>query len=143
MFKKGNCYVFNSGRNSTDNVVPLKNTVRAGELYGLTLIIYANFYEYLEEYNELVGSYIKVGNSSYIDVNDGINISPGYETTVVIDRSFEFILPKPYSNCDIQNENNEIIYSDLYELILNSDYEYTQQLCFNVILISVYFFINT
>ena len=40
------------------------------------------------------------------------------------------MLPRPYSNCDIDNESpTHILNSDLYKLIYNSIYQYTQNLC--------------
>ena len=42
------------------------------------------------------------------------------------------MLPRPYSNCDIDNETPKhefFLNSDLYQLILNSIYQYTQNLC--------------
>jgi hypothetical protein len=63
-------------------------------------------------------------------------VSPGFETSISIDRSFKLMLPRPYSNCDIDNDVSSSSHqkshyesSDLYQLILNSIYQYTQNLC--------------
>jgi hypothetical protein len=44
-------------------------------------------------------------------------------------REFSSKLPKPYSDCDIDNTNPGYIYSPYYNLILNSPYQYSQDLC--------------
>jgi hypothetical protein len=128
----GNCYVFNYGMNINGQKIPLKESIRAGATFGLSLELYLNFYENLTEFNKVIGAYIRIGNSSFLDVNDGVNISPGFETNVAVERHFEFNLPKPYSNCDVDNNEQNVNFSDLYKLIYFSAYEYTQQLCFDL-----------
>ena len=128
----GNCYVFNSGFNSTGYPIPLKYSIRAGSMYGLKLTLYVNYYENLNKTNQYTGAIIRIGNSSYKSFNFGPEISPGYKTNIVVNRVFEEVLPKPYSECDIPTYTTErVSYSDLYDLISHSNYEYTQQLCYN------------
>jgi len=44
-------------------------------------------------------------------------------------RRFTSKLPKPYSECDIDNENPDHFDSPYYKLISNSPYQYSQELC--------------
>ena len=127
----GNCYSFNAVFNSTKHSVSLRESVRAGSTYGLKLTLYVNFYENLTKYNQYVGAVIKIGNSSYSTINFGPEISPGYKTNLIVSRVFEEVLPKPYSQCDIPNDASYQISSDLYDRIRASEYEYTQQICYN------------
>ena len=60
---------------------------------------------------------------------DGIRVSAGSQSDKAIERSFKYIMPTPYSNCEINNESPKVSDSDLYNLIANSSYEYTQKLC--------------
>jgi hypothetical protein len=57
---------------------------------------------------------------------------PGFLTYIAVEREFKSMLPKPYSDCEIDNNapksRPEL---DLYNLIVQSDYEYSQQLCFS------------
>ena len=47
-----------------------------------------------------------------------------------MDREFKTMLPKPYSNCEIDSNTPKYIHGmEFYNLIANSTYEYTQQLC--------------
>ena len=82
-----------------------------------------------------MGAVIRIGNSSYrtfYSFGDGIFASAGSISNIVVDREFKSILPKPYSNCEIDSSNlpQFIQGLDLYNLISHSGYEYTQQLCF-------------
>ena len=55
---------------------------------------------------------------------------PGLLTNIAVERTFRFNLPKPYSNCEIDNTSPGYFDSELYNMIANSDYEYNQQFCF-------------
>jgi len=53
-----------------------------------------------------MGAVIRIGNSSYkvYDSNsDGILLSLGLKTNIVIGEEFKSILSKPYSNCEIDS----------------------------------------
>ena len=80
-----------------------------------------------------IGAVIRIGNSSYkiYDSNsDGILLSPGLKTNMVVEREFKSILPKPYSNCEIDSNDSTQSNLEFYNLIDQSGYEYTRQLCF-------------
>jgi hypothetical protein len=129
----GNCFSFNSGFGSDKTKIDLKNTSISGLDYGLTLTLYVNLYEKLMDYVNESGLMIRIGNSSYSTyyASYGIFLSPGMSSYIAVDREFKSMLPKPYSNCEI--ESNSPYYrhdSLLYDLIDKSDFEYTQQLCF-------------
>ena len=131
----GNCYVFNSGVNASQKKVPIKNSTMAGPLNGLSLAMYLNFHENLTLFNSLtggLGGLIRIENSSYLNDHtlDGIQIMPGLATNIAIDRTFILNLPKPYSNCEIDNDTPIYFESDFYRRIAHSAYGYTQQFCF-------------
>ena len=130
----GNCFVFNSGFNSTGHKVDLKKSAIAGQGFGLQLQYYINTYENLSLSNSFYGTggYLKIENASYLidDTLDGIFLKPAESPDILVYRSFKKYLPKPYSNCDIDNESPSSFGSKLYNTIANSPYEYKQQLCF-------------
>jgi len=129
----GNCFTFNTGFDSNRKKIDLKKTTIGGLDYGLILTLYVNHYEKLMNYVNESGLMIRIGNSSYSTyyANYGIFLSPGMSSYINVDREFKFMLPKPYSNCDIDsNSPNYRHDSFLYDLIDKSDYQYTQQLCF-------------
>jgi acid-sensing ion channel 2 len=132
----GNCWIFNSGQNRTGQRVPLSSNSFPGVIYGLQTAFYVNFCENLTTFNSFtgggLGALVRIDNSSYLTdyVYDGIGIAPGYYTSMSISRSFRSSLPKPYSNCLIDNQTNAGFHSELFDLIQNSKYRYTQPMCF-------------
>ena len=128
----GNCYVFNSGS-------ILKQTAISGLDYGLSITLYVNVYEKLLKINKLrnysfgSGLIVRIGNSSYSTYysNGGIFISPGTNAYISVEREFRTMLPKPYSKCEIESNAPKFKRGyGFYNLIAESTYAYTQQLCF-------------
>ena len=135
----GNCYTFNSGFDSNGNKIDLKDSSIEGPEFGLQLTIYVNVYEKLLSIYEAdavngFGGIIRIGNSSYstyYSSGDGILVSAGSFTNIMVEREFKSILPQPYSNCEIDSNTPRFIPNmDFYNLILKSNYEYTQKFCF-------------
>ena len=127
----GNCFVFNSGFDSSGKRIDLKRSYLAGPNFGLYLTFYVNVYEKL--FNTVSGAVVRIGNSSYSTYysNNGIFISPGVRTFISVEREFKTILPKPYSNCEVDMSSPPKLRpdSDLYNLIAQSEYVYSQQFC--------------
>ena len=126
----GNCWQFNTGLNET-----LKYVSYPGAIFSFNMYFYVNFNENLATFNSYMsalGALIRIDNSSYLTNYqfDGIRISPGYTSYISMSRSFKSNLPQPYSNCLIDNETNSGFHSDLFDLIQNSAYKYTQAFCF-------------
>jgi hypothetical protein len=125
--------MFNSGVDLQGENVDLKVLNMAGSDFGLVVDVYVNAYEKLKLFNEPNpnGLLIKidnvthlVGNVNYIYVNGGVQAFIGLK------RSFSFYLSRPYSNCDLDNEEIEPNFnSEFYDLVRHSKYQYTQQLC--------------
>ena len=115
----------------------LRESRQSGSDYGFIVKLYSDFHENLTEYNSYIsngkGYFILVENNTYLtDQTDGIQVSPGFVTHISIDRKFESRLPRPYSICTIDDQYNpNEQQSELYNLFLNSEYEYTRQNCFD------------
>ena len=130
----GNCYTFNTGFDSNGNKIDLKKSNLAGPDFGLQLTLYTNFYEELLSFANGFGAIIRIGNSSYsmYDSNNGLFASAGFNNFISINREFKSMLPKPYSNCEIDENSASFLSNwDFYNLIGRSTYAYTQQLCFS------------
>jgi len=128
----GNCYQFNSGFNSTNQSVDLYTSIRAGADYGLQMTLYSGYYESLSSGISFNGLIVKMVNQSFIDLSDGVYLAPGFITNVAIERFFETLLPQPFSSCVIPNDWSSQGFSDLFNAILNSPYQYSQELCLNL-----------
>jgi hypothetical protein len=105
--------------------------------YGLRLSFYVNFNENLTNinaYNSFIGglgAFIRIENRSYLsyDQVSGVGIEPGHATNIYVSRSFRSTLPRPYSQCIIDNKTNDGFQSELFNLIQMSEYRYTQPIC--------------
>ena len=137
----GNCYVFNSGFNASGSPQEYKKTSLPGAILGLQLLVYVGFNEKLNAFNtgylssigfvSLNGMYVFVENNTlmkYADIN-AIGVDGGTNSYMQIHRKFTTKLPKPYSECEIDNVNPGSIDSPFYNLILNTPYQYNQELC--------------
>ena len=135
----GNCFVFNSGFNASGHRVPTKSSLLSGYAYGLQLQMYIGFNHNLMPLNSLYGKggMLKIENGSTFNDEklEGVFVSPGLSPAVSIERNLNAYMPKPYSNCDVENRyrggGTTNFNSDLFKLIYHSKYEYSQQLCFN------------
>jgi hypothetical protein len=131
----GNCYSFNSGFNSTGQRRDDSVSYLAGSWHGLQVDFFVRSYENISLFNSIwggSGAIIRIDNVSHVidHIRDGIFVSPGSSTYVALNREFKTILPKPYSNCEIESYDKSTSFdSELYQLIKNSNYDYTQNFC--------------
>ena len=127
----GNCFVFNSGKNSKGENIELKSSYLGGSDYGLRMVFYVNYHENVTIINSLgaQGARITIDNSSYLrdDSINGFRISPGEETDIQIEREFKKSLPRPYSPCEVDNIAPKHFDSHLYNMVLKSPFTYNQQ----------------
>jgi hypothetical protein len=107
----GNCYKFNSGYYSSGDSVKLQKAIKSGIFYGLTLTLFAGQFRKLNNINSDLGLVLKIDNSTYSVLSStdsyGIVLGTGLEYNIGIDRSYTTQMPKPYSNCDSDEEYHE------------------------------------
>jgi hypothetical protein len=96
-----------------------KSSIIAGADAGLYIKIYANVYEELVDFYDILGLFIFVGNSSYLSDLSAypIAVAPGYHTFINVNREFKSILPKPYSYGEIDSSNSPPYSSEFYNLL--------------------------
>jgi hypothetical protein len=112
-----------------------KSTLQIGETYGLVISLFNNIsysdYKYLNSFK------IKLHNDSsdsrYIMgyLQDGIEISPGYSTSLKIKKEFSSKLGLPFNNCIKDVTSLDSYDSVLYRYILQNSITYTQNVCFD------------
>jgi hypothetical protein len=137
----GNCYSFNSGFNSSGSRVDFKESFLPGTLFGLQLAVYVGYNDKLNLFNTGYFSWIPFSHSYGLNVlieNNSLSSYENHNVKVLNGGSFNFMsvkreftskLPKPYSDCDIDNSNTGHVDSPYFNLILNSPYQYSQDLC--------------
>jgi len=130
----GNCFIFNTGYNSWGEKIDIKKSNIEGSIYGLQVEFYVNYFENLTFFDFFLetfgnGLVVRIDNVSVVldYSHDGIFALPGIQTFLALDRQFKTTLHKPYSICDDLNTNN--FNSNLFDLISQSKYTYTQTFC--------------
>ena len=121
-----NCYYLNHD-NSKSEV--FKYAKFSGDGYGLKLTLFMGIKDELKRVNPNKGVTLLISNSSNQFKSTKVELQAGVETKIAIDRYFSTQLPKPYSNCDIDNDNLKNFDSYLYNKIINSKFKYNQQAC--------------
>ena len=112
----GNCFVFNTGRNSsTGAYMPIKQVHNTGSKYGLSVDLFVGISEAWEKFYESTGAVLLISNKTFLAKKAGeIVVSPGVQTKISVTRTHLHQKPMPYSNCSLEAENS---------------YSYTQQEC--------------
>jgi hypothetical protein len=77
------------------------------------------------------GLNVLIENNTYLSELKAnvIAVNGGTANYIAVQRRFNSKLPKPYSNCEIDNANPGEIDSQYYNLVKQSPYQYNQQLC--------------
>ena len=83
----------------------------------------------LKALNPNKGLILIIKNTSNTFDSKTVELAPGLETNIQLERHFATQLPKPYSNCDIDNDNPKQFNSKLYNDFLKSNMQYSQQYC--------------
>jgi hypothetical protein len=137
----GNCYSFNSGVYPSGESASYKQSSLPGIDLGLQLLLYVGYNDKLNVFNCGYNSWIPYSNSYGVNIRienntysthnkqNVIALNGGTINYMPLQRRFSSKLPNPYSNCDIDNTNPGYISSPYYNLILNSPYQYSQDLC--------------
>ena len=127
----GNCYKFNSGLDWNNNKIDIKSSTNPGRQNALNFILYTGKPndEYLFQKSD--GIILFIHNSTTIPLTqlEGISLSPGYETDIVINQVEFNRLSKPYSDCIIDTSSPNSFDSNLYKSTFNSIKVYRQKFC--------------
>ncbi|XP_076330960.1 acid-sensing ion channel 4-A-like [Tachypleus tridentatus] len=93
----GNCFTFNADWSNTSETKKVKSV---GALSGLTLELNLERDEYLDEITSTVGARVVVHDSRIVPQpeNEGIDISPGLQTSVMVSKVTFERLPPPYKD---------------------------------------------
>jgi hypothetical protein len=111
----GNCYRFNTGKNSNGDAIPFKKSTRVGKYTGLQMLLYVGIAPELDLEEMSIGAHLFIGNSTYPLISlEGIDLSSGNEISIGVNKAFMQQLQQPYSEC-IANLNNIDSYdSEMY-----------------------------
>ena len=128
--RMGNCFIFNPN-GATQATIP-------GLFNGLQLTLYVGgMNEKLKRLNSNRGLKIRIHNASKLaELDNGIDVSAGFETNIAVNRQYQRLKAKPYSACELDNDddarNDKNDNSELFKIMLKSKYEYEQQVCIDL-----------
>ena len=132
-FDFGLCWNFNSGKNQIGYLVDKKRIARVGKDSGLKLEVIIEKSDSNEKNRITPGLIVLIYNSSlnsaFNSDNEGIDVSTGLETNIIVNRLFINKKEKPFSKCisDIENYG-----SDIVKYIFDAGYFYRQKDCFDI-----------
>ncbi|XP_038078588.1 amiloride-sensitive sodium channel subunit alpha-like [Patiria miniata] len=108
----GNCYIFNAGPDP-NTTTPRYFVTRAGPLYGLTLELYIEQDQYMENVQPAAGARVVVHARHDMPFPDdeGVSVSPGQETFIGFKRTNFTRLNYPYTNCTLVADGNATIFN--------------------------------
>ena len=133
----GNCYVFNSGKNSSGGTVPLKYLNQAGKTNGLKLELYVGQSNKPFDFiNPCTGIHLIINNYTVSStVFDGLDAATSKETNIAVGRTLTYRLPYPYSGCigDVYDESASD--SFFFKAIVKSGKRYRASDCINLCLL--------
>ena len=119
----GNCYTHNTSYLS----------YQSNRFKSLYFVMYTGYNQSLTSSNYPSGLVMRIENSSNLELNsDGILLGSGMQTDIGIERKFRRQLAKPYSDCDIEDDQIDAYPSDLYNLFIRSGYKYTRHDCLDM-----------
>ena len=129
----GKCLSFNIRKNQTGHPIVPKMISRVGKNVGLRLEVKFRKSKLVDELGLSSGLMILIFNSSMnysIDrIFEGIDVSTGLETNIIVNRLLINKKEDPYSKCIGDITNN---YSNIVKFILNNGYAYRQKDCFDI-----------
>jgi hypothetical protein len=128
----GNCYSFNTGFNSSGNLIDKISISKPGNMNGLRLELSIGNPNNVPEFTETNGYHIMIHNHSYkISFNEGYDISTGVETNIAINRIYQRLKPKPFSDC-MDLDSIDSFDSYFYKTIFRLNQTYRQVDCFGL-----------
>ncbi|XP_046354020.2 amiloride-sensitive sodium channel subunit gamma-like [Haliotis rufescens] len=117
-YMHGNCYTFST--TATDEMY----TTKTGPLYGLSIMLNVEEDEYVRSLTNRVGFKVTVHNVAAMPFpeDEGFDISPGFATSVGVQKVFVERTPSPFGNCEIHGQDGPPnIFSTQVENIKYSD----------------------
>ena len=128
-FEYGNCWQFNSGFNSSNHKIDIKEAKLEDKDFGFSMTVYPLISQnkYMTTWDQ--GMIVFVHNNSFKPVSaDAIYVKPGGHSLISIKRTLTQKYPYPYSNCiDLTTYKSE-----LYDFVLRSNQTYRQIDCFKL-----------
>ncbi|RMZ96413.1 DEgenerin Like [Brachionus plicatilis] len=127
----GNCFKFNSGKNSIGEKISIEDSKIPGKKYGLRLELFSGFLNKDLDLIRSSGINLFIHNHSTVifSESDSISLSNGFEFDIVVSQEYSYKLSKPHSNCIKDPTSINSFQSDLYRKSIELYGRYQQKTC--------------
>ncbi|CAF0803389.1 unnamed protein product [Brachionus calyciflorus] len=124
----GFCYQFNADKSN------IRKVSSPGKQAGLSLELFIGYPSADYDLYRSYGAHLFIHNSSTIPSSefDGISLSTGHETDIVMSKTLFQKLPKPFSDCVQDSNSTESFDSDVYKETIRKFGQYEQKACINL-----------
>ncbi|CAF0907174.1 unnamed protein product [Brachionus calyciflorus] len=128
----GNCFRFNTGVNSNNERIDIKNTTQSGKYNGLVLELFVGVPDDQKSFSIYTGAHIFINDNSIKPYSaEGLDISPGTQTNIVLERVETKLKSQPYSECLENLDTIDSFDSEYYRKVFRSNLTYRQVDCFS------------
>ena len=124
----GRCLRFNSGFNTNLDPIPVKNSTVGGIFDSFSLGIKSPDGLAVWIHNKSSPPTIEPGDG---DGNDPINISPGFQTNIIIEKKVDYKLEKPFNDC-LLNVSTFVKNKTIVDYMINNGRLYSQIKCISL-----------
>ena len=127
----GNCFTFNNGRNFKGHTNTIRNSSQSGYFNGLRMELFLGNSSDVPLLIANSGVHVLIKNKSATPIPyEGIDVSSGELSEIIIGRSFEKKLDYPYSDCKFNLNSLDSFDSEIYREIIRSNKTYSKKICF-------------
>jgi hypothetical protein len=127
----GNCFSFNSGYDTFGNKIALKNVSKSRT--GLYLELFTGNPDLTPSFIKSNGFHILINNHTIKPmIDEMINVAPGLDTTINVNRIFTKKLPYPHNYCLSNLNTLDAFDSDVYRSIIKMKRTYRQKDCIDL-----------
>lgn len=129
----GICFQFNSGRQKE-----IRKMTKLGKYNGLTIELYTGISDELNKLALNKGLIVSISNQTdypFDYLPNSVDIEPGLESNILVERFVYNQLPDPYSICnlDLSDMNNINGFdSEFYRILLRTNYSYSRESCLDI-----------
>ena len=129
----GNCYILYSAQNSNGKWNPPKRTNKQNHYNSLKIELYTGEPNKFEALSSSSGFQLFVLNrsDSYNKFNF-LDLSPGFEYNIMLERTFLEQKPKPYSNCEFVQDKANALKSPFIKTMQELNLTYSRADCLNL-----------
>lgn len=127
----GSCWAFNSGFDRHGNRMDIKLVNKPGQFDGLQMLLYLGVPDDERTLTKDVGAHIFIHNNTVLpNLYEGLSISTGHSSNVVLTKTFQDYLPSPYNECFEELDSLDDFDSSIYRYMIQSNFTYRKRECF-------------